>query len=166
MDKLIQIFDPHYYRDREAALRVLLTEAQLLVAMRGDLGMNDLEALLSRSENEPYRDRVFPLSVPSNLKGVSSSALRAAVVGGEAARGEVPEIVEEFLVETKAYLSPYELRSELLRRLYEMREWAEENVDFSKVMASVQEQTETGRKLRSLLEAGSSAEELKKILDL
>jgi hypothetical protein len=78
----------------------------------------------------------------------------------------VPEIVEEFLVETKAYLSPYELRSELLRRLYETREWAEENVDFSKVMASVQEQTETGRKLRSLLEAGSSAEELKKILDL
>jgi nicotinic acid mononucleotide adenylyltransferase len=166
MDKLIQIFDPHYYQDRDAALRVLLTEAQLLVATRGDLGMSDLEALLSRSENEPYRDRVFPLSLPNELKGVSSSALRAAVVNGEAARGEVPEIVEQFLVDTKAYLSPYEVRSELLRRLYEMREWAEEKVDFSKLVASVQEQTETGRKLRSLLEAGFSAEELKKILDL
>jgi nicotinic acid mononucleotide adenylyltransferase len=164
MDKLIQIFDPRYYRDREEALGILLTEAQLLVAMRGDLGMNDLEALLGRSENDPYRDRVFPFSLPKQLKGVSSSALREAVVSGEATRGEVPEIVEQFLVESKAYLSPYELRSELLRRLYEMREWAEENVDFSKLVASVQEHTEAGAQLRKLLESRASAEELKKIL--
>ena len=33
-DKIVQIFDPHYYRDRDAALRELFALAEILVAPR------------------------------------------------------------------------------------------------------------------------------------
>ena len=37
MDKLLQIFDPRYYQDRDAALRQLFTISSLIVANRGDM---------------------------------------------------------------------------------------------------------------------------------
>src|SRR5881396_2303006 len=37
MDKLLQILDPRYYQDREAALRQLFALTSLIVANRGDL---------------------------------------------------------------------------------------------------------------------------------
>jgi nicotinamide-nucleotide adenylyltransferase len=37
MDKLLQIFDPRYYHDRDAALEQLFAMASLIVANRGDM---------------------------------------------------------------------------------------------------------------------------------
>ena len=122
LDKLFQIFDVHYYQDREAALRVLLTEAQLLVATRGALGMDDVEQLLSRRENEPYRDRVFPFTLPDGMKEISSSSVRSRVAAGEGFEEDVPEVAAAFIAETGAYLPRYQLRARLFDRLYKTRD--------------------------------------------
>jgi nicotinamide-nucleotide adenylyltransferase len=122
VDKLIQIFDARYYQDREAALQMLLTEAQLLVAMRGALGMDDVEQLLSRRENEPYRDRVFPFTLPHGIKEISSSSVRSRVTAGRDFQEQVPEVAAVFIAETRAYLPRYQLRARLFDRLYETRD--------------------------------------------
>jgi len=153
MDKLIQIFDARYYQDREAALRTLLTEAQLLIAMRGNLGMHELETVLNRTENEPYRDRVFPLALAPEVKKVSSSALRRAIIDGQDCRENVPEVVAEFIAETQAYRAVYDLRSGLIERLYAVREWAEGRVDFQKLLDKVQENDNQVSELRKLLQS-------------
>jgi len=121
LDKLVQIFDARYYQDRETALGVLLTETQLLVAMRGALGIGDVEALLSRRENEPYRDRVFPFSLPDDMKGLSSTSVRGRVAAGESFHEDVPEVAAAFIAETGAYLPRYQLRARVFDRLYAAR---------------------------------------------
>ncbi len=57
-DKIVQIFDPRYYDDREAALQALFAQARLLVAPRDGQGEADLRALLARPENQPYSEYV------------------------------------------------------------------------------------------------------------
>jgi nicotinamide-nucleotide adenylyltransferase len=132
LDKLIQIFDARYYQDREAALRVLLTEAQLLVAMRGTLGMDDVEQLLSRRENERYRDRVFPFTLPDGMKEISSSSVRRRIAEGGGFEEKVPEIVAAFIAETGACVPRYQLRARLFDRLYETRDEAAQFFDLVK----------------------------------
>ena len=75
-DKIVQIFDPRYYDDRDAALRKLFGLASFLVAPRDDATADDLAALLSRSENRPFAARVRSLPLPSAVAAVSSTALR------------------------------------------------------------------------------------------
>lgn len=165
MDKLIQIFDARYYQDREAALRTLLTEAQLLIAMRGDLGMRELEQVLNRTENEPYRDRVFPLALAPEVKEISSSALRQEITESRDFRGHVPHVVAEFIAETKAYLPAYDLRSKLIGRLFAAREWPEGRIDFRKLVEKAQENDHEGSRLRKLLESSdTSNEEFKELI--
>ncbi|MGH2514905.1 MAG: nicotinate-nicotinamide nucleotide adenylyltransferase, partial [Ktedonobacterales bacterium] len=53
-DKIVQIFDPRYYADRDAALRELFALAHLLVAPRAGLGAEALAELLGRPENRPF----------------------------------------------------------------------------------------------------------------
>src|SRR6185312_8255668 len=45
-DKIVQILDPRYYKDRDAALRELFALAELLVAPRGNVSQEDLNNLL------------------------------------------------------------------------------------------------------------------------
>jgi nicotinic acid mononucleotide adenylyltransferase len=86
-DKIVQIFDPHYYRDRDAALRELFGEAHLAVAPRGDAGEAELEALLRKPENRPYAGKVtmIPLA-PQYRKDSSTEARRVAGERGPRAR--------------------------------------------------------------------------------
>ena len=58
----MQIFDPRYYDDREAALRRLFGQAAFLVAPRDEHSAADLAALLGRPQNAPYAGRVRPAS--------------------------------------------------------------------------------------------------------
>ncbi|MCZ6622385.1 MAG: hypothetical protein O7C72_10900, partial [Deltaproteobacteria bacterium] len=71
MDKVIQIFDPSYYQDRDAALKILFTEAQLIAAGRHPWGKEELGKLLDREENRPYQDRVYSLTLPEEVRGLS-----------------------------------------------------------------------------------------------
>ena len=75
-DKIVQIFDPRYYDDRDAALRKLFGLASFLVAPRDDATADDLAALLSRPENRPFAARVQSLPLPSAVAAVSSTGLR------------------------------------------------------------------------------------------
>lgn len=153
MDKLIQILDPRYYQDREAALRALLTEAQLLIAMRGNLDMSDLEKILNRPENEPYRDRVFPFILPPEVREVSSSALRRGITEGRGFQPKVAKVVADFIAETESYLPPYDARCKIFDRLYALRQSTQEPFDFAELVKTAQEQSEKGALLRRLLES-------------
>jgi nicotinamide-nucleotide adenylyltransferase len=75
-DKAAQIFDPHYYSDRNAALRRLFSAAALLVAPRAGHDESDLASLLSAPENRAYADRVRYLHLPRRYADISSTAAR------------------------------------------------------------------------------------------
>ncbi|HEX2324230.1 MAG TPA: hypothetical protein VHQ00_02465, partial [Chloroflexota bacterium] len=105
-DKIVQILDPRYYDDREAALRRLFGQAAFLVAPRDEHSSADLAALLSRPQNAPYAGRVRPLPLDPRLARLSSTAVRAAALRGEGLRELVPPTVERFLDATGAYKAP------------------------------------------------------------
>ena len=54
-DKIVQILDPRYYDDREAALRRLFGQAAFLVAPRDEHSSADLAALLRPAAERPLR---------------------------------------------------------------------------------------------------------------
>jgi nicotinic acid mononucleotide adenylyltransferase len=76
-DKIVQIFDPKYYDDRDAALRELFALARLLVAPRGDDGAEALAKLLATPANRPFAAHVRYLDVPSTWLRDSSTEARA-----------------------------------------------------------------------------------------
>lgn len=105
-DKIVQIFDPRYYADREAALRALFARAGLLVAPRGAAGPEALAALLARPENAPYRDRVRPLPLPAGYRALSATAVRTALARGEDARALLAPAAAAFVAATGCYVDP------------------------------------------------------------
>lgn len=75
-DKIVQIFDPRYYMDRDAALDALFAETRILVAPRQGDSRAALERLLAQPENRRYADRVAYLSLPAGYSEDSSTAVR------------------------------------------------------------------------------------------
>lgn len=75
-DKIVQIFDPKYYTDRDAALRSLFSLASLLVAPRAGDGAEALAALLAQPENRPFAAQVRYLDVPAHYASDSSTEAR------------------------------------------------------------------------------------------
>lgn len=165
MDKVLQIFDPRYYEDRDAALDTLFAHVRLIAANREDWGDEALRALLDRSENAPYRDRVQPLTLPPHLRDQSSSAVRRGVEGGEPAGDAVVPAVREFIEATGAYREPYELRLAALDTLYTVRLWAEEQVALDALLARAEGPGQTGGSLRELLLTPMSSEDIKARLE-
>jgi nicotinic acid mononucleotide adenylyltransferase len=102
-DKIVQIFDPRYYEDRNAALEQLFALATFLVAPRGTDDADALAALLARPENQRFAGAVEPLDLPVGLREVASSAVRQAVEGGGAPDQTVPPVVQAFIDATGVY---------------------------------------------------------------
>lgn len=90
-DKIVQIFDPTYYQDRNAALRDLFALASFLVAPRADATDDELDALLARPENRRFADRVRPMPLDPRYRDVSSTRARLG------AEPELPAAVERYL---------------------------------------------------------------------
>lgn len=103
-DKIVQIFDPHYYEDRDPSLVVLFNIAELLVAPRGKDGEKELNELLHRPENERFARFVHPLPLGVQYRNVSSTQIRQ---GNAASLHEVPQEVRQFMRETHAYQPPF-----------------------------------------------------------
>lgn len=80
-DKVVQIFDPRYYADRDAALEELFAEADLLVAPRAGQGPRELELLLARPQNERFAASVRPISLAEEFAAESSTQVRALAAG-------------------------------------------------------------------------------------
>ncbi len=105
-DKIVQIFDPRYYQDRDAALDRLFSLAAFLVSTRAPAGPRDLDDFLARPENRRYADRVFRLDLPPAYQHLSSTRVRDAAQRGAIPAESVPSIVARFLRETGAYQAP------------------------------------------------------------
>lgn len=81
-DKIVQIFDPRYYADRDAALRDLFAEAEVVVAPRGGAGKDDLQALLARPENRVFAGRVRFAPLEARYQADSSTEARTLAAQG------------------------------------------------------------------------------------
>jgi nicotinamide-nucleotide adenylyltransferase len=160
MDKVAQIFDARYYRDRDEALVKLFIEAQLIAAGRERAGERELRELLARPENDNYADRVYFLQMPDETKQIASSSVRDRFARGEISAHDMPQIVAAFIDDTGAYRPAYELRRRLVERLDAIRESIPEGTDLRRLVALAGGATDKSRVLRDLLEdpAGSSAE--------
>ncbi|MBV9688699.1 MAG: hypothetical protein JO202_03205 [Ktedonobacteraceae bacterium] len=102
-DKIVQIFDAHYYNDRDKELRQLFALAQLLVAPRGNDGEQELAALIHKPENEPFAQYVHPLPLNSTYRNISSTRIRESAQGST---HDIPHEVREFMLKTRAYAPP------------------------------------------------------------
>ena len=100
-DKIVQVFDPRYYVDRDAALDQLFARAEFLVAPRGAATGSDVAALLEHPENARYASRVSVLPLSPELAEVSSTRARER---GDL--GDVPELAAAFIRESGCYASP------------------------------------------------------------
>lgn len=102
-DTFVRLLDPKYYEDRDAALRELFSGAEVLVGLRGDASWGDLEALLRRPENLPFRNRVSAFELPPHLRFVSSTEVRRQIAQGRGVPPFVPEEVKEFIRKRALY---------------------------------------------------------------
>lgn len=87
-DKIVQIFDPRYYSNRDAALHSLFSQASVLVAPRAGAGEADLKALLTRPENEKFSDHVQFIPVPPEYGEESSTEARVIAASKDALSDE------------------------------------------------------------------------------
>jgi nicotinic acid mononucleotide adenylyltransferase len=105
-DKIVQIFDPRYYADRDASLQQLFSLATVLVAPRDGAGVTDLAAFLALRENAPWADHVHPLDAPARFNALSSTRIRELAATEPDAmdlRSNVPPEALALIRETGAY---------------------------------------------------------------
>jgi len=102
-DKIVQILDPRYYKDRDAALRELFALADLLVAPRGNVSQEDLNNLLNKPENIQFARYIHPLPFSAAYRDFSSTRIRQ---DPEAHLQDVPQEVRRFIRETHVYDQP------------------------------------------------------------
>ncbi len=107
-DKIVQIFDPHYYKDRDQALDELFEQAEFLVAPRGEAGPEELAILLNRPENRHYAAYVHTFPLNAQYHNISSTNIRQGLSAHEQ---EVPLEVQRFIHETHVYEPPLELQN-------------------------------------------------------
>ena len=105
-DKIVQILDPHYYKDRDAALRELFALAELLVTPRGEAGAAELAQLLDKPENRQFASYIHALPLNAAYREISSTHVRE---NPETHEKEVPAEVRRFIREAHAYSAPQEL---------------------------------------------------------
>jgi len=97
-DKALQILDPRWYEDREAALGQLLGLASIRYSVRaGDEG--SVEIALALPQNARWRDRFTELAIAPELASISSRAVRELYRAGRDVSDLVPPEVLPLLPE-------------------------------------------------------------------
>lgn len=88
-DKLIQIFDPSWYEDRDKSLERLFNSTEIVYAIR-----TGEEEKLRRTlvDNPKFARKLKGIALPSETAAISSRETRRKVLSGEIARG-IPEEV-------------------------------------------------------------------------
>jgi nicotinic acid mononucleotide adenylyltransferase len=102
-DKIVQIFDPHYYKERDLALQELFALAEFLVAPRGEAGSAALKKLLDQPENRRFAVHIHAIPLSTAYRDISSTRIRQSPT---AYGQEVPPEVSRFMHETHAYEPP------------------------------------------------------------
>jgi nicotinamide-nucleotide adenylyltransferase len=167
-DKIEQIFDAHYYQDRDAALRELFSLAQLLVAPRAGHEAADIAALLNRPENHPFQAAIRLIPLPDDYRQVSSSQIRAMLqippsnLAASPLADLLPPEALIFCHETGCYAPPehlpdgemidrYALRTALIMRVLALPPPEQAAINLHRIFALALSQSEQGRKLRRWL---------------
>ncbi|MGH2695523.1 MAG: hypothetical protein ACRDIW_00845 [Actinomycetota bacterium] len=87
-DKLLQLFDPRWYQDRDAVLGRLFDRAEVAAAARAGHAM---EVVVAETR---WSDRIRTVRLPAGLAAISSRAVREAVRRGQdVARAVPPEVL-------------------------------------------------------------------------
>ena len=121
MDKLVQILDPKYYQDRDAALRQLFALTSLIVANRGAMARMEFDQVLDRSENQPYRSSIHFCSLSNTVAELSATTVREELAASKIPKSVIPEETTAFLEETKAFYPPVTIGEEKVD-VYDMRQ--------------------------------------------
>jgi nicotinamide-nucleotide adenylyltransferase len=102
-DKIVQILDPSYYADRDAALSELFHLARLLVTPRGADGESEIRKLLSQPENQSFAKYIQPLPLGEEYRNISSTQARQAQ---EESLNALPAQARDFVARTQPYAPP------------------------------------------------------------
>ncbi|GER88720.1 hypothetical protein KDW_28820 [Dictyobacter vulcani] len=102
-DKIVQIFDPHYYEDRDASLEALFSMAELFVVPRGNAGEDDLARLLQQPENQRFACYVTSRPFAAAYRDISATQVRQ---GGSHYEHETPREVRYFIQRLRPYAPP------------------------------------------------------------
>lgn len=100
-DKIVQILDPCYYDERDAALYELFRLAHVLVAPRGVDGESALVELLAQPANRPFAQAIRPLPLAERYRAISSSQARQQMDWHD-----IPALARDFLWRTHPYDAP------------------------------------------------------------
>lgn len=159
-DKIVQIFDPRYYDERDAALEALFGLASCAVAPRQGQGAAALRQLLEAEENRRFAARVTPLPLGADVDTLSSTAVREAARIGQHYDALVPAETAELLRETLPYspprtlpdgesIDPYGLRLALVEAAAANR--LPTDADFAALCRTARAETPQGQRLRAWL---------------
>jgi nicotinamide-nucleotide adenylyltransferase len=93
-DKLVQLVDPSWYEDRDAALDVLFARAEVVYALREE---DDDRIGAAMEAAGRWRHRLRSLEMPSTVTGVSSRQVRELLRRGGDPSAYVPPEILPFL---------------------------------------------------------------------
>ena len=167
-DKIVQIFDPRYYRDRDRELHELFKSARFAVAPRGDNDRADLDRLLETASNRPFSAMVGWLPLASDFTRLSSSTLRRAAGGIEAGQGLSHHALPA--VEAGAYSADadlkrrYEARQALIEAAALMGNGLRRRIDFRTLMQWLRAGDRRIRPIVEKLAAGRPISEIEESL--
>lgn len=166
-DKVIQIFDPRWYGDRNAALDRLFSRASLLVAPRWDQA-DALRDVLDDPANERWTSKITILRLHPAVVDLSSTRVRGLLRAGADPAGLVPTAVADLLRGTRAFASPlvvgseevdpYALRARLIDMIWRTHD-DEYDIDLARLVTIACSNTEAGRRLRATLRSGLVGED-------
>ena len=96
-DTLIRIFDPRYYIDMPAELKVLFSLCHIVSANRENSSREVFQRFMSRPECAPFASRVHPLQLPPSFGNISSTEARKRIRAGDPITDLVPETIAQFI---------------------------------------------------------------------
>ncbi|MCE2432325.1 MAG: nicotinate-nicotinamide nucleotide adenylyltransferase [Candidatus Latescibacteria bacterium] len=96
-DTLIRIFDPRYYIDMSAELKVLFSLCHIVSANRENSSREVFHRFMSRPECTPFASRVHPLQLPPSFGNISSTEARKRIRAGDPITDLVPETIAQFI---------------------------------------------------------------------
>ncbi len=164
-DTLARVFDSKYYEDREGALDRLFASVTFMVANRGDKGREAVQRLMASVENRRFDERVRFFEIPNHLAQISSNRVRQRVMEGKPFGTLVPAQVREFIEKVKLYkadeeigpqgqrVNLYDLRTQVLRRLYGLYPEGGVEIDLGEMVDTVVEGMRRGQMLETLLDS-------------
>jgi nicotinamide-nucleotide adenylyltransferase len=164
-DTLVRVFDPKYYEDPKRALDRLFACCTFMVTNRRDHGRQAFQQLMASGENWRFAGMVKYFEIPSHEAQISSSQVRQGVRKGRPFAHLVPSQVKDFVEKVKGYgpdravgpqgqrVNPYDLRTQVLRRLYALYPRGRADIDVGRIVNKVVEGMRNGRRLDTLLDS-------------